>query len=206
MADQSVPANTRQAIENTSERDPLLHLLGMMDGDTTNYITSMESQGQRQLVNSTSLPTEILHCAEADITALGITLGPVNTGDPLFREATLPEGWSKKTTDHAMWSKVVDEHGRPRLSIFYKAAFYDRKAHMSVETVYSYAGALIDGAPLFLDEWATGTAVIEAIGRHRDRYVEYAEGRDEDGYWAGQIDACDRAVQRVSAAIEAAAS
>lgn len=198
MQDHTLPAESRSGIENTADRDPAHHILGMIGDDTTRYITSMESAGQSQLVNSTSLPTEILHCTEADVLALGITLGPVDPNDKLFLEATLPEGWTKKASDHAMWSKVVDEHGRPRLSIFYKAAYYDRSAHMSVETVYSYAGALIDGAPLYLDDWATATAVIEALGQHRDQYVEYAGRRDEDGYWAGRIDACDNAIQRVA--------
>jgi hypothetical protein len=30
-----------------------------------------------------------------------------------------------------MWSKLVDQNGSERAAIFYKAAFYDRSAHMS---------------------------------------------------------------------------
>jgi hypothetical protein len=34
-----------------------------------------------------------------------------------------------------MWSQLVDAEGVPRVAIFYKAAFYDRKAHMSFDQV-----------------------------------------------------------------------
>ena len=60
-------------------------------------------------------------------------LGPVE-GDPIFQRVTLPAGWSKKATDHSMWSNLVDDKGRVRARIFYKAAFYDRSATLSLET------------------------------------------------------------------------
>jgi hypothetical protein len=189
-------------IENTSNREPLEHLAGMLGG-TDRYIGEMESAGQAQLVASTELPVRMNSGSENDVTALGIELGPVGP-DPLFRPAKLPPGWKKQATDHAMWSRVVDEHGRPRLSIFYKAAFYDRDAFMSLETVYSYANHVINGAPLHLDDWVTGKALIEAIGQHCDQFEKYAARRDEDGYWASQIEACDRVVLRATEAMEAA--
>lgn len=189
-------------IENTSSRDPAFHLLGAMTEGTSGYIEGMEAAGQQQLVESTMLPVEINCGSEGDVVALGIELGDVDKADPLFRSATLPEDWKKTRTDHAMWSNVVDEYGRTRLRVFYKAAYYDRKAAMSVNTVYGYAGDLIDGAPLVLDEeWATARAVIEAVGQHRDNYVKYDEGRDDD-YWAEQIEACDRIIERVALAVK----
>jgi hypothetical protein len=187
-------------IENTSDRDPLTHFVGMLGG-SDRYIEGMEAAGQREVVNSAKLPTEIDYGTESDVEALGITLGPVDSADALFRDATLPDGWSKQSTDHSMWSNVVDQHGRTRLKIFYKAAYYDRRAGMSVQTVYGYAGDLIAGAPLHLDEWATARGVIEALRQHRDQYEGYAARRDEDGYWASQVEACDRAIDRVSEAV-----
>ena len=50
---------------------------------------------------------------------------------PVFVEATFPLGWFLKPTDHSMWSDVLDEKGRKRASVFFKAAFYDYKAHTS---------------------------------------------------------------------------
>jgi hypothetical protein len=58
-------------------------------------------------------------------------------GDPMFQYVTLPKGWKKVGTDHSMWSNLVDEQGRKRAGIFYKAAFYDRSAHLSLECRFS---------------------------------------------------------------------
>lgn len=121
--------------ENTSKRPNEVHLLGAMSDGASGYIEGMEADGQRQLVNSTVLPREILHGPEEEFTALGFTFGEPT--DDLFREATLPEGWSRKGSDHAMWSYIVDERGVERVAIFYKAAFYDRRAHMSLSRVGS---------------------------------------------------------------------
>ena len=63
----------------------------------------------------------------------------------LFIEAQLPEGWEKIATDYSMWSKLVDEQGRERASIFYKAAFYDQRAHMNITKRYSYCVQPVSG-------------------------------------------------------------
>jgi predicted metal-dependent phosphotriesterase family hydrolase len=42
-----------------------------------------------------------------------------------------------------MWSDLLDEQGRKRAGVFYKAAFYDRSAHLSMNSrfsINSYAG------------------------------------------------------------------
>ena len=67
--------------------------------------------------------------------AMGVEFG--DAVDPLFRTAVLPHGWKLKPTDHAMWSKLVDERGRTRASMFYKAAFYDRDAFIHFERRFS---------------------------------------------------------------------
>lgn len=104
-------------------------------GKPEDVILEQEARGQRKLVASDLLPTEMLRCSESDIEALGIELGDVVEDDPLFRYAKLPEGWTKRPTDHDMWSEVVDADGTPRIAIFYKAAFYDRRAHMSLDQI-----------------------------------------------------------------------
>ena len=120
--------------ENTSGRDSLDHFAGMLGGGDR-YITDMESDGQRQLLAATTLPTKSNHNTDDDYTALGFTFGPVVARDPLFREATLPAGWRREGSEHAMWSYILDERDVRRVSIFYKAAFYDREAFMSVINV-----------------------------------------------------------------------
>jgi hypothetical protein len=119
-------------IENTGQRDDMLHLLGAMSDGASGYITGMEADGQRQLVNSDRLPTQVSFGSDADFEALGFVFGEPDRNDPLFRSATLPDGWKREGSDHSMWSYIVDEQGRRRVSIFYKAAFYDRDAFMSL--------------------------------------------------------------------------
>lgn len=165
-------------IENTSQRDPLLHLLGAMSEGTGDYITGMEADGQQQLVQSDRIPTDDLgRGGEQALLDLGFTLGDPDPTDPLFRLCTLPEGWARQGSDHAMWSYIVDQLGRRRVAVFYKAAFYDRGAHYSVETVGSYVSALLyaegdDPALIVDDEWATTVALTEALTEERDRALE----------------------------------
>lgn len=98
-------------------------------------IEAMERRGQQELVRSQLLPNpdqEYEMIDRAAIEALGVSFGDPVDGDPLFVHATLPDGWGRRGSEHDMWSYVVDERGEERIAVFYKAAFYDRKAGMSV--------------------------------------------------------------------------
>lgn len=96
-------------------------------------IEMQEAAGQAAFVGTRdSLPVK---CPRAELEKLGFKFGePI---DDLFIAVTLPAGWSKKATGHSMWSDLLDEKGRKRGSIFYKAAFYDRSAHMHLEKRYT---------------------------------------------------------------------
>ena len=114
-------------ITNATER--MLQAPNLLDG-LPGMIEASEANGQRKLVASCQLPTSI----HGDVKTLeqdGVVFGDVCKGDPLFRDATLPEGWEKRATDHSMWSELVDADGNVRASIFYKAAFYDRDAFIA---------------------------------------------------------------------------
>jgi hypothetical protein len=172
--------------------------IGLATGSPEQYIRAQEKAGQSQLVNSQMLPTKILHGGkQEDFEALGFTFGFTDPDDPLFQRATLPSGWSKQPTDHDMWSKIVDEHGRERVGIFYKAAFYDRSAHMFLASVRSYVSAQISAnAPIITDEsWATPAAVEMAaraiVSDHEENLEKYRGWAEEDGernsYWADRI-------------------
>jgi hypothetical protein len=121
---------------------------------TPGGIERQESEAQISLMESTNIPIKFnwvtrnitgnsydkkiakkaTKLAEKMLKELGFKLGkPV---DDLFREATLPEGWEKKASDHAMWSYIYDEKGRQRLSMFYKGAFYDRDAFLNFDHRY----------------------------------------------------------------------
>lgn len=99
-------------------------------------IEAMEAEGQRQLVASESIPFRFNGGERAENEALmtkwGFELGSQHKEDTLFRWTNLPSGWKRAATDHSMWSKIVDENGKERVSIFYKAVFYDREAFMSL--------------------------------------------------------------------------
>ncbi len=171
--------------ENASTRPAELHMLGILSDGQSGYIQGMEAAGQRQLVGSTSLPTKANGGDEA-YEKLGFTFGKPDPCDPLFRPATLPEGWHKEGSDHAMWSYVVDQLGRRRVAVFYKAAFYDRDAFMRLETVYGYAMTLAydKALPVFDDAWCTREAFAEAVAEERKHIAERVElYRDSKAAW-----------------------
>lgn len=126
----------RRAPHNTAADPnvpPIMLLGAMASGDPSSPILEQEAAGQRQFVNSDTMPTNSYRSTDADLVALGFTLGEPVEGDPLFRYADLPPGWRREASDHDMWSYIVDEQGQRRVAVFYKAAFYDRKAHWSIE-------------------------------------------------------------------------
>ena len=116
-------------ITNTTALPPKSHLL---TAAIPNGIETMEANGQTELVNSELLPTDRDNINE-QMTAEGFVFGAVVENDPIFQHVQLPEGWSKRATDHAMWSDIVDADGTVRYAVFYKAAFYDRAAFMRAQ-------------------------------------------------------------------------
>lgn len=117
-----------QELVNTALNEKRPEWLG---GGAPHLIEAQEARGQDQLCLSAMLPTKISDNDKAILEAAGVKFGEPEKNDPLFCKAELPAGWSKQPTDHSMWSKLVDENGIERASIFYKAAFYDRDAFMS---------------------------------------------------------------------------
>jgi hypothetical protein len=117
-----------KTITNTSkvERNP-----GWLFGGNPRAIEAQEARGQQELVESEQLPVRINEGGREKLEALGVVFMPC-VGDDIFRSVKLPKGWKKVLTDHSMWSNLVDDKGVVRAQIFYKAAFYDRSAHMSV--------------------------------------------------------------------------
>ena len=120
--------------ENFAEQD-LTQLLGeaMLFG-SDGMIERQEKIGQQQLVNSTVLPKDNSQDWEV-LKRWGVKRG--QEVDALFCEAKLPKGWSTVSTNHAMWSNLLDARGLRRAEIFYKASFYDRKAFIRVNSRFS---------------------------------------------------------------------
>jgi len=123
------PLNTTAAVQHRIKSGDVSVLFEGMPAS----IEASEAAGQRQLVESQVLPVE---CgAHGPYFELGFEFGPGVEGDDLFWQATLPSGWKREASSHPMWSYIVDERGVRRVSVFYKAAFYDRKAHMHIDNV-----------------------------------------------------------------------
>ncbi|MEK7655236.1 MAG: hypothetical protein AAB386_00955 [Patescibacteria group bacterium] len=101
-------------------------------------ILQQEAQGQRSFVASETLPTDMTAKDKAGLEKAGVRFGAKVEGDDLFQYVELPAGWKKVPTDHSMHSNLLDDKGRERAGITYKAAFYDRYARLDVSCRFSY--------------------------------------------------------------------
>lgn len=181
-------------IRNTAveaQRQHALLMLGILGNNPSRAIEAQEADGQRELCASAQLPTDGIDGA----IALGIEVIGPSKGDPLFHDVRLPEGWQIKPTDHSMWSELVDDKGRKRAGIFYKAAFYDRKAHMYLSQRYNWQTEYLgddagnryvmvydyDGTELY----RTKTAPCESLQTECIAWLDqnYPQWRDHSAYW-----------------------
>ncbi|MFF8485211.1 hypothetical protein [Streptomyces antibioticus] len=169
------------SIENTQHPDSVrtTAFLAYATGETDSLIADQERRGQQQLVHSDRLPSRLheFNGSDAEFEALGFRFGEPDPKDPLFRPATLPDGWTKTGSDHDMWSYVIDQHGRRRVAVFYKAAFYDRRAFMRLISLDAYiSDCQHKGVDVVTDDvWATPAAVAEAataLARNRQARVD----------------------------------
>lgn len=101
------------------------NLENLIAATTPGGIEAQEKRGQIEQTFAETLPLD-LGGQEAEFEKLGFVFG--GSVDALFRRATFPKGWRKKPTDHSMWTDIIDETGKKRGAIFYKAAFYDQRA------------------------------------------------------------------------------
>jgi len=116
-------------------------LRALVSGEIENFVAAatpggieaQEKQGQTDFAGQQTLPKK---SPRLDLEALGFVFG--EDADDIFVNVTFPVGWSKRPTAHSMWSDLLDDKGRERGNIFYKAAFYDRSAHMYLVTRFSY--------------------------------------------------------------------
>lgn len=162
---------SRVRYDNDNEIDGLRLLLGQP-------IEALEAEGQRRLVKSTQLP---VHGSEDPRWAtFGLKFGERPTDD-IFRDVELPHGWRLEPTEHPMWSALVDEKGRKRAAVFYKAAFYDRSAHMRVCDRFTVERDYEDDAVLRTCVYESGSVLFATAAVPRpvipDRYSAPADVR-----------------------------
>lgn len=158
------------------------------------FVEAQEARGQEKLAASELLP------AEGDweaLEALGFVKGEPVEGDPLFVHATIPEGWYKERTEHHLYTVIKDQRGIERVSVGYKAAFYDRWARISVVNIgYKVASGIIYGdEPVALpDYWDLLTAGEQIDARNallsdQKRDEEFIEKYgDKEGRYAAYLD------------------
>jgi len=114
--------------DTSDEKLAFSHLLMGMT-NPNGWVEELESQGQRELVASDMVPTK---CSDDEaLERMGFVFAKADTTDPLFRHATLPDGWKKIADDNsATWSYIVNDVGIRRVAMYYKAAPYDRRSSM----------------------------------------------------------------------------
>lgn len=172
-------------------------LAAFAKGDMENFLTAatpggieaQEAAGQVTFCAQATLPKDMMGCTRADFEAMGFKFGA--DADDLFVSVTMPAGWKKKATDHSMWSDLVDEKGRTRAQMFYKAAFYDRKAHVNLVPRFSIgryegsteSGERVDERAAPADHWRVtvkdGENVIHLAGTCKARDYDAQDKLDE---------------------------
>lgn len=96
-------------------------------------IEAQEAAGQSELCRSSQLPKQTSSGDAKELyDSMGITVTGGSKGDDLFYDVVLPAGWKLVATDHSMWSDLVDNKGKKRAEIFYKAANYDRRSFIMI--------------------------------------------------------------------------
>lgn len=134
------PLNTNERVK----KFPFLTMAELMTKGTTAHIEDMEFHGQTKFTESDVLPIAFIeypgaiHCqrpckSSKILESMGVEfLGPVEDDDQ-FQYVRLPRGWKKVPLEHtSLWSELRNESDEVVAQIFYKAAFYDRHAHISI--------------------------------------------------------------------------
>lgn len=116
------------------------------------------------------LPVRIdtLHAPDNDATfrAIGFDFAAPHPENPALRAATLPEGWSHTKTPWPSWTRIEDELGRERVSVYYVQADDELDAFMRITPLSVYLRRCrMDKLEVRDDEhWAAPALIVEAAG------------------------------------------
>lgn len=170
---------------------PQLAIIGGLDSSRqgrhpTAFIEQDEANGARQMSEQTQqLPAE--GSDDPTWAKMGVHFGQPVAGDPIFRSVTLPPGWKIARTEHNMWTELLDEKGRKRASIFYKAAFYDRSAFIRAERRFNVASTYPDSGPRVMrvvdGHHETGKVIHESQPFEERDYAQAEIARKEMAAW-----------------------
>lgn len=156
----------------------------LLNGDLENFevattpggIDAQKARGQQVFCVDDTLPIKCEECQRSDLEALGIIFG--EQVDDLFVKAQLPSGWRKEQTSDMLWSDLLDDKGRKRADILYKAAFYDRQAFIRLCSRYRAdweKGAAVDWDGSIL--WRSGPLRTEPDDSNKDEWLAWYQYR-----------------------------
>lgn len=119
-------------------------------GDHANYevantpggVEAQEKRGQEEQEAKETLPITMNGCKKEDFEKLGFKF--FGKTDRIFWQCSFPPGWKKRATGHSLWSNLIDDKDRNRGSIFFKAAFYDYDAFISLNPRYIIKRIMLD--------------------------------------------------------------
>lgn len=133
------PDNSRDIIRTYSGKAMAL----MIRLDAYEKALFFMQRGRESFLVSSALPTTIEGVTKKEgerlLQDMGIELGDAYKNDPVFRQATLPSGWEKISTDDMppTITRLVDEQGRQRGSVYFDNMPRTRKAHLTLNTRFS---------------------------------------------------------------------
>jgi hypothetical protein len=183
-----------------------LLMRALLTGDGSSAIEWQEKSGQQSFVGSDTLPTDMQDNAQLVLEAAGVKFLGIVENDPMFQYVELPTGWKKEGTSHSMHSNLLDEKGRKRAGIFYKAAVYDRSAHLHVDRRFSHTNyhedipngvrsTVLDGDKVIWQseimtwaedtDWSIKGEIRESVGAQAGVWLDthYPNWRDASAYW-----------------------
>jgi hypothetical protein len=179
-------------VTNTTEqahRDPRRFLEESIIFGVGHAVERQESQGQAEFVDSETLPSA---GPKAVLEAAGVKFLGLVKGDPVFQYVQLPAGWKKVPIEHSMWSELLDDKGRKRAGIFYKAVFYDRSAHFDCVTRF-HIGRNYDRKDAAVAVVYDGETQI-----HATEPIKYPQGEDRETLLI-KYEMDDQAIKQASA-------
>jgi hypothetical protein len=112
--------------------------------------------------------------------------------DDLFVSVEPPQGWTLRPSSHSMWSYVHDNLGRCRASVFYKAAFYDKSAHVSIDRRFGisrYQACDVDGHRIVADDNLPEHVLCEIVDHDKSCVIVIGKRERTDYEQADVLDA-----------------
>lgn len=157
-----------------------LTLLGLIGGGQC-ISDTMREQAQTEFENSSDglcRTEQVPKGDQEDLKAMGLKIiGPVEN-DPLFLNVQFPHGWTKKRTNHGMYTDILDEKGRKRGTIMYKPDFWDRdgRTYSTNRFIATY------NSPRWEDQSAE-KVIIPIVKNSNDEIVWRGEPLEDDNGW-----------------------